>query len=200
MNKTEFLAALERALSGLPEQDVQERLAFYGELIDDRVEEGLSEEEAVKERGSVDEIAKQTLADIPLSRLVKERVKPKRALRAWEIVLLVLGFPLWFPLLLAAAVVVLALYIVLWALVIALWAVEVSLWVCALGGIAAAVFYFVKGTALQGIVMLGAALVCAGLSIFLFFGCVAASKGVVILAKKIARGIKSLFVRKERVK
>ena len=62
MNKTEFLAALERALSGLPEQDVQERLAFYGELIDDRVEEGLSEEEAVKERGSVDEIAKQTKA------------------------------------------------------------------------------------------------------------------------------------------
>ena len=109
MNKTEFLAALERALSGLPEQDVQERLSFYGELIDDRVEEGLSEEEAVKERGSVDEIAKQTLADIPLSRLVRERVKPKRALRAWEIVLLVLGFPLWFPLLLAAAVVVLAL-------------------------------------------------------------------------------------------
>lgn len=200
MNKTEFLAALERALSGLPEQDVRERLAFYGELIDDRVEEGLSEEEAVKERGSVDEIAKQTLADIPLSRLVKERVKPKRALRAWEIVLLVLGFPLWFPLLLAAAVVVLALYIVLWALVIVLWAVEISLWACVLGGIAAAVFYFVKGAALQGIVMLSAALVCAGLSIFLFFGCVAASKGVVILAKKIARGIKSLFVRKERVK
>lgn len=200
MNKTEFLAALERALSGLPEQDVREQLAFYGELIDDRVEEGLSEEEAVKERGSVDEIAKQTLADIPLSRLVKERVKPKRALRAWEIVLVVLGFPLWFPLLLAAAVVVLALYIVLWALVIVLWAVEISLWACVLGGIAAAVIYFVKGAALQGIVMLGAALVCAGLSIFLFFGCVAASKGVVILAKKIARGIKSLFVRKERVK
>lgn len=200
MNKTEFLAALENALSGLPEQDVKERLAFYGELIDDRMEEGLSEEEAVKERGSVEEIAEQTLADIPLSRLVKERVKPKRALRAWEIVLVVLGFPLWFPLLLAAAVVVLALYIVLWALVIVLWAVEISLWACVLGGIAAAVFYFVKGAALQGLVMLGAALVCAGLSIFLFFGCVAASKGVVILAKKIARGLKSLFVRKERAK
>ena len=200
MNKTEFLAALERALRGLPQKDVEERLAFYGELIDDRMEEGLSEEEAVAERGSVDEIAKQTLADIPLSRLVKERVKPNRALRAWEIVLVVGGLPLWFPLLLAAAVVVLALYIVLWALVIVLWAVEISLWACALGGIVAAVFYFVKGTALQGIVMLGAALVCAGLSIFLFFGCVAASKGVVILAKKIARGLKSLFVRKERAK
>lgn len=200
MNKTEFLAALKNALSGLPQQDIEERLAFYSELIDDRMEEGLSEEEAVKERGSVESIAEQTLADIPLSRLVKERVKPKRALRAWEIVLIVLGFPLWFPLLLAAAVVVLALYIVLWALVIVLWAIEVALWACALGGIAAAVFYFVKDTALQGIVMLGAALVCAGLSIFLFFGCVAASKGVVILAKKIARGIKSLFVRKERIK
>lgn len=200
MNKTEFLAALKNALSGLPQQDIEERLAFYSELIDDRVEEGLSEEEAVAERGSVDSIAEQTLADIPLSRLVKERVKPKRALRAWEIVLIVLGFPLWFPLLLAAAVVVLALYIVLWALVIVLWAIEVVLWACALGGIAAAAFSFVKGNALQGMFLLGSALASAGLSILLFFGCVAASKGAVRLAKKIVRGVKSLFVRKERAK
>ena len=124
----------------------------------------------------------------------------KRALRAWEIVLLVLGFPLWFPLLLAAAVIVLALYIVLWVLVIVLWAIEVSLWACALGGIAAAVISFVEGNVLQGIMLIGAALALTGLSISLFFGCVAASKGVVRLAKKIARGMKSLFIRKERAK
>ena len=44
MNKQEFLSRLEQALSGLPAEELQERLAFYRESIEDRVEEGLSEE------------------------------------------------------------------------------------------------------------------------------------------------------------
>ena len=47
MNKTEFLNELKDGLSGLPREDVEERLSFYGEMIDDRVEEGMTEEEAV---------------------------------------------------------------------------------------------------------------------------------------------------------
>lgn len=200
MNKETFLTELKNGLSGLPQDDVEERLAFYGEMLDDRMEEGLSEEEAVAGIGSVDEIVAKTVEDIPLSKLVKDKMASKRTPRAWEIVLFALGFPLWFPLLLAAAVIVLALYVVLWALVIVLWAIEVSLWACALGGIAAAVVSFAKGNAPQGLFLFGAALLSAGLSIFLFFACVAASKGVVKLAKKIARGVKSLFIGKERAK
>lgn len=56
MNKQEFLAALAEGLTGLPQADVEERLAFYGEMIDDRMEEGLTEEEAVKEAGPVQDI------------------------------------------------------------------------------------------------------------------------------------------------
>ena len=46
MNKEKFLDALRRRLSGLPQEDIDERIAFYEEMIDDRMEEGLSEEEA----------------------------------------------------------------------------------------------------------------------------------------------------------
>ena len=169
-------------------------------MIDDRIEEGLSEEEAVGQIGPVGDVVSQIVADIPLTKLVREKIKPKRKMRAWEIILLVLGFPLWFPLLIAAAAVLLALYIVLWALVICLWAIEIAFWACAIAGIVMAVGCFVQGNYLTGVASLGAALILAAPAIFLFFACKAASKGAVKLAKKIAIGIKSLFIRKERTK
>lgn len=200
MHKQEFLNALRERLSGLPESDLAERLSFYGEMIDDRIEEGLPEEEAVAQTGTVDEIARQILTETPLSRIVREKIKPKRSLRAWEIVLIVLGFPLWFPLLVAAGAVLLSLYVVLWSLIIAAWAIEVSLWACALAGFVAAVLYFVKGQPIAGVAMIGAAVFFAGLSIFGWIVCAAACKGILRLTKKVARGIKSLFIRKERQK
>ena len=48
MNKQEFLSLLRRELSGLPQGDIEERVGFYAEMIDDRMEEGLTEEEAVE--------------------------------------------------------------------------------------------------------------------------------------------------------
>ncbi|MBQ2191642.1 MAG: DUF1700 domain-containing protein [Clostridia bacterium] len=198
MNKQEFISELEKALAGLPKDDVLERLSFYGELIDDRVEDGLSEEEAVAEAGPVDELAKQILADIPLQKLVRERIKPQRRMGAWEIVLLVLGFPLWFPLLVVALVLVLCAYVVIWVLVVCLWAVFVSFIAGAVCGVAGGVIDFFRGYRREGVMIIGAGLLFAGLSVFMFFACRAATKGAAKLTKKIALGIKSLFVRKEK--
>lgn len=197
MNKREFLDALRAKLSGLPQQDVEERLEFYGEMIDDRVEEGRTEEEAVLDIGSVDEISAQIIADIPLAKIAKERIKPKRRLRAWEIVLLVLGSPIWLPLAIAAAVVILSLYVVLWSVIASVWAVFGALVGCAVGALAAGVCFTVFGHVVTGIAMIGASLICAGVSIFLFFGCKAATKGIILLTKLIAFGIKKCFVGKE---
>ena len=38
MTKQEFLARLREGLRGLPEADIEERLTFYGEMLDDRME------------------------------------------------------------------------------------------------------------------------------------------------------------------
>lgn len=200
MSKQEFLDKLRRALSGLPQNDIEERLTFYSEMIDDRVEEGLTEAEAVAEIGPVDEVVSQIMAEIPLSRLVKERVRPKRALRAWEIVLLVLGAPVWLPLLLASIAVILAVYASVWAVIISLWAVGVSLAGSALGGAVSAVVACFQGNAFAGLAMLGGAAFCAGASIFWFFGCKAVTKGLLLLTKKTALGIKSLFIGKEEMR
>lgn len=78
MTKLQFLLSLHNKLSGLPQNEIEERLNFYSEMIEDRIEDGLSEEEAVSEIGTVDEIAEQIVSDIPLTKIVKEKIKPKR--------------------------------------------------------------------------------------------------------------------------
>ena len=99
MRKQEFLTLLRERLSGLPQADVEERLAFYSEMIDDRMEEGFSEEEAVGQIGSIEEIVSQIVVETPLSKIVKENVRRKPRRKGWETLLLVLGFPVWLPLL-----------------------------------------------------------------------------------------------------
>lgn len=199
MNKQEFLAELRKGLCGLPQDDIEERLSFYGEMIDDRIEEGLSEEEAVSSIGDVEEIVRQTAADIPLAKIAKERIRPKRQLKAWEIVLLALGSPIWLSLGIAAAAVILALYISLWALIISLWAIFASLVIGAVVSIPECVLFAARGSAASGLVTAAAGFVCAGLAIFMFFGCRAASKGIPALTKEITTWMKSCFIKREEV-
>ena len=59
MNKKDFFEKLRECLTGLPESDLEERISFYEEIIDDKMDEGLSEEEAVAELGSVEQIIAQ---------------------------------------------------------------------------------------------------------------------------------------------
>lgn len=198
MTKQEYLKKLAEELSGLPQDDITDRLAFYGEMIEDRKEDGISEEEAVALIGPVEEVAKQIIAEIPISKLVRERVKSKRKMGAGEIILLILGSPIWLSLLIAAFAVLLSVYIVIWAVIVSFWAVAVALPVGALAGTALGIVQICRGSTLPGIAMIGASAALFGLSVFWFFGCKAVSKGAVILTKKIASGIKSLFIRKEK--
>ena len=198
MSKQEFLVQLRKGLSGLPQADIEERLTFYSEMIDDRMEEGLSEEEAVSAVGFVDEIVEQIVADIPLAKLVKEKTRSKKEFRAWEIVLLILGSPIWLSLLIAAFAIILSLYASLWAVIISLWAVFGSLIGCAFGGVVAGIVIACSGNTLSGIAMLAAGIVCGGLSIFMFYGCKAATKGILSLTKKFAVWIKNCFINKEK--
>ena len=200
MTKSEFLDQLRGRLSGLPQSDLEERLNFYGEMIDDRIEDGLKEEDAVAAVGSVGEIAEQIVKDTPLAKLVKEKIKPKRSLKSWEIVLIAVGSPIWFALLVAAFAVMISVYAVIWSLIVSLWAVGFSLAVSFICGLAVGLVFIFKGSALPGLVIIGAALICAGLAIFAFFGCKAATKGAVALTKEIAAGIKRPFIKKEEKK
>ncbi len=176
MNKQEFLTRLRKGLFGLPSKEKKEHLAFYSEMIDDRMEDGLSEEAAVAQIGRLDDITAQIKA-----------ATPKKKRNAGVIVLLILGFPVWGSLLIVAGAVVLSIYIALWAVLICLWAVFAALLGSALGGIVGGVILACYGNVPAGFALIGAGLVCAGLGIFLFYGCKAATDGTLRLTKKLVR-------------
>lgn len=183
MTKLKFLISLHDRLSGLPAKDIEERLNFYSEMIEDRMEEGLSEEEAVAQVGSIDEIAAQIAAEIPAEK--KESLKPQRKLKAWEITLLILGSPVWFSLLIAAFAVVFSLYVSLWAVIVSLWATFAALIGAGIGLIAAGIMHLCIGNPISGIALFAATVACAGFAILLFYGCLTATKGSLLLTKKM---------------
>ena len=195
MTKVEFFTALSNNLKDLPKIELREHINFYNEMIADRMEEGLSEEEAVAMIGSADDIAAQIRFDfVPVAK------GNKREFKAWEIVFLVLGSPIWLSLLIAAAAVVFSLYIVIWALVVSLWAVFVSLICAGFTLVLSFIIGFIAGWNILNIVaVVGCGFVCIGLSIFMFFACKAITKGVVILSKNIALWIKKCFTKKEEL-
>ena len=198
MNKFDFLTQLRTKLWSIPQSDAERSVDFYSEMIDDRMEEGLSEEEAVAAIGDLDEIVRQILAEAPQTPVVAAPIQKQRKLEPWMIVLLVLGAPLWIPLVAGVGSSVLGVYVSLWSVVIALYATAFALAVCAIGLLVAAFSLLWIRRFGKGAVMVGGALVCAGLAILIFLLSNLAAKGLVALTKLIWNGITGIFRRKER--
>ncbi len=197
MNKQEFLTRLKNGLSGLPKEDIEERLKFYEEMIDDKIEEGIPEESAVSEIGSIDELISQITADNPLPKIEPEELEAPRKLKLWEIILLILGSPIWVSLLLAVAAVVISVFAVVWCVIITLWAVFISLAFCGLGLILGGIIFVFKGLFIQGAATFGAGLICVAISIFMFFVSLCATLGILGISKKFYGFIKNKVVNKE---
>ncbi len=197
MNKERFLLELASALEGLPEDDVEKSLEYYSEMIDDHIEDGLSEEEAVADLGSIDEIRAQIIKDTPLAKIVRKRVKSNQTLSSLEITLLIVGFPIWFPLLAAAAAVIFSVYVTLWSLIIVLFAVEVCFVACAFAGIVVAIPAFIFMNAPAALFLLGCGLFLAGLSVLWAFVCKWGTRGIIRLTRV---SVKSLFIGKEKIR
>ena len=197
MTKMQFLMSLHDQLSGLPKDDAEQRLNFYSEMIDDRMEDGMTEAEAVAAIGSVEDIVAQIIEETPLVKIAREKIRSKRRLKAGEITLLALGSPIWLPLLLAAGAVILVIYASVWAVIVSLWAGFGALIAGAiagpLAGIAQTCLWDIPG----GMTMLAAGLVCGGLSILMFHGCKGATKGILVLTKKFAVWLKNRWMKKE---
>ncbi len=199
MRKDEFLGLLRKELSGLPDEDIQKSLDYYGEIISDRMEDGIDEEAAVEAFGKPSDAAESILSEIPLPKLIKKKITPKRSLRAWEIVFLIIGSPLWLTILIVAAVIVLSVYIVIWSLVLVMYAVTLALAAGLLAGLASVVFPFFgdfSSEIIPGIAQLGIGAFCGGLSILMFFASNFSARMAAVLGKKILLGIKRCFIGK----
>ena len=188
MKKEAFLQALERRLEGMSADEKARALEFCAESIDDRMEDGMAEEDAVTALGDVEDVARGLLADRPLGAVVRERVR--RESNAGRVVLLICASPL----LVTFSAVGLSVYAALWAAMVSIYAVVASLLVagaaCALGGVA---LMFLQGAA-PGLCVCGAGLVSFALGLLLIDPVKAAAKGLWRLTKAFGRGCKRMIV------
>ena len=196
MTKQEFIYRLKTNLSSLPEKDIEDQLNFYIEMIDDRIEEGLDEEEAVSQIGDIDKITDEIYNNISLFKIAKEKLKPERKIKTWELILIIVGSPIWLSLLIAMFAVILSLYIVLWALIIVCWALFVSFAASSIGAIILGLIYTIMYQNPEYLIFISAGLVLIGLSILTFYGSICATKGLIKLSKKIPLLIKKAFMKK----
>lgn len=196
MNKEEFLAELAQKLSDLPASEREKSVAYFDELIEDRIEEGMREEEALSSFETPEEIAKKIMIELPLSTLVKARITPQKKLTSLNIVLLCIAFPIWFPLSIAVVAVVFALYVSVWAVIVSLYACLFAFSVAGLLSLFTIGLTFGVGVA-PGVFALGMSLFCLALSVLLFFPVRLLSYQLIRFTKWITIKLKSLFIRKE---
>lgn len=199
MSRDAFIGELRHRMAGLPQETVERTVEYYGELIADSMEDGLTEEEAVSRLGSLDEIVASVVKDTPLTQIVETRIqeRKKKGSSGWVIALLILGAPVWLPVLIAVLAVLFALFIALWAVVIALWAVVAAVILTGLVAMVAGVVELCRLHLPQGLVLLGGGLVCLGLCALLFLLMKLLTVGTVKLCKWLWVGVKSLFVGKK---
>ena len=188
MNRLEFINELGAALSVLPPEEVKKALDYYVESIDDRMEDGMTEEAAIESLGPIPELAEKILSEQepekqpepepdpfqppkapepPVQFIVSEAQTPppspapkKRRIPGWAIVLLIVGSPLWLTLGAAGLIVVLALEISAWAVLVSLLITSGAL---ILGGIVGAPMSFF-GSVYPN--TMAVRVLCCGLSLF----------------------------------
>ncbi|MBR6003266.1 MAG: hypothetical protein IK068_00935, partial [Lachnospiraceae bacterium] len=99
MSKQEFLDGLRTELQKASIANIDNMVEYYDEMICDRIEDGMSEEAAVADVDSIEEIVNNAMLDKPVTALVKERVVKSRekaksnGTQVIWIILAVLGFP-----------------------------------------------------------------------------------------------------------
>jgi uncharacterized membrane protein len=141
VNKLEFINQLGALLAPLPNQEIQKVLDYYVESIDDRMEDGMTEEEAIASLGDLSELAEKILAEQPnLSEPPEVPPEPrKRHLPVWAIVLLILGSPLWLGLGAGLLGAFLGIYVAVWSVLLSLLVAAAA---CLFGGLVGAALSF----------------------------------------------------------
>ena len=198
MTKHEFLDQLHKALSGLPPHEIDEQLTYYSEMIDDKIEEGISEEEAIAQIGPIEEIAAQFKTELPRKDALKEAIFKNYSLPLWAIICLIIGIPVWGSLLIGAISIVFSTVVAIFAGVISLWAVSVAIGGCVIGMVIIAIMQFSHGQAAAAICLLGGALVCIGLTILLVLSSKAVTKCILWCIKRIISEIRNFIAKRRR--
>ena len=199
MNKEAFLRALRARLSGLEREDIERSVEYYSEMIDDRIEDGYTEEAAVRAMGTVQDAADRIFSECSLLRITKRRIANAARQSSLKTVVVIATSPIWVPILIALMAVVLSLAVavaaIVFSVVIALFAVDISLFVASIGLIGVSVVYVIEGAFGATATLIGGGMVMLGVAILLFGACKVLGVGAFKLVKGLVLGIKKLIIK-----
>ena len=176
MTRNEFISSLSARLQGIPGTERQKALDWYSELICDRMEE-MPEADAVSGIGSVDEISDEILSQYRQNTTAvhssdgtepQSRRSPDKGVNtALVIFAAVVLSPIWLPLLIVGLSLALVAVVLVWCAVVTVGVMLVS--AAAVGAVGLVYGFwalFVINPA-YGLLVLGAALISAGLTLAL---------------------------------
>lgn len=191
MTRDEFLGRLGELLACLPEDQVEETRQFYAEAIADRMEDGMSEEEAVAAMGTPGEVAEATLDDLPAVPRAIARTRRRSTALLW--VLTIVGSLVWVPLLIAFVAVALSVYVCIWVLALCVWVIAAALGAVGAASLALVAAGVAVGHVPYAIAMLGCGFAFVGAALLVGAGAWEVSKQIARLSALWARKAASPF-------
>lgn len=191
MNKSDFINTLRELLYPISKVERDKFIAYYEEIIEDYKEGGLTEQEVVDKIGSPQSIANNILTE---QDTVDIRI-PSFDSKILNIILLILGFPLWGSLLLATILIILSVYIVIWCAPFVTGVSSISFLIVSLVSIIGSPF-MMADTIAAGIVQLGLGISLVGIAILFAFATIFLSKKIIFITKYINFKIAKVFNRK----
>lgn len=206
MSKNEFLDRLRNALSGLPREEIDKTIEYYEEMINDAVEEGEAETVVTARLGSIEEIAKKIIDEVPLRALVKAKLKKNDTKENEQskktniaiLILIIMASPIWLSLLLSVIAAVLSIYIAVWSVIVSLFVTTLALALSAAGLLIISPFMMMHRP-VKAMACFGFALAAAGFSVLIFYLALLCAKLTIRATAAIIRKIKNMFIRKGAV-
>lgn len=96
MKRVEFINEIRKRLSALPESEIERSAAFYDEAISDRMDKGMTEEQAVAAIGDPVSAANQLIEIIGTDSMEAAEVGSEKEKSApWKSLIMFAGLPLW---------------------------------------------------------------------------------------------------------
>lgn len=195
MNRKEFLTELNLALSSLPEEERRDALLYYNEYLDDAGLE--NEDEAIRELGSVQEIAARINAESAIREMEEHPVSPKKGFSAvWIVIIAILSAPIALPLAACAVGLIVVVAALALSLVVCIWAGAIG---CIVGGGTAIVLTFTEGVSPLSSILLsaGGGLAAVGLGLLVIIFAIWFTK---VLGLGIAALCRSLLSKRKKAK
>ena len=180
MNRIQFIEKLANKLSDLPENELKETIDYYYEIIDDKVSEGMSEEEAINSLGSIEEIVNSIIPNQFTDTTINHNKKQSN----WKTIFVSSTAIIWVPVLISLIAAIFAIYVSLWAVVISLGVSSLATLVSSLISIYGFIDLF-NGSIGSGLTYISMGIGSIGLSFILYFITIQFGKLLVLLTNKI---------------